>query len=267
MEALIAKGIERLGKKKLWILVHVVGKLPESERTAGGVRDVFRRVNLYLNDKEFTLLASQFSKGNGSQANGPVSTIDNNTPFDVEAFQRAFLPTINPRRQYILSLVLRQVEANESGFISFDNLLKAYDTLRHPNILLGMDTETLERSFLNDFWEAHSDGGITREELTTYLVGISHQTAGDEDFELHCIRSFSLDRPKRSLEECLAAAQIIEGRGKPQMGKKHPLYQSSSSEYGKKWEEAKYDGRFACNYSFTKSLQDRCSMGPSTMNM
>ncbi|AAZ12551.1 uncharacterized protein TEOVI_000394300 [Trypanosoma equiperdum] len=270
MDVLIAKAVERLGKKKLWVLVHVVDKLPESERTVGGVRNAFRSINVFINDIDFAMLASQFGRRCGGVGilRGVTTVTDESAPFDVETFKRSFLPSLSPRRQYVVSLSLKRVPTDGSGFITFDELMKVYDTARHPKLLLGWEAQALERMFLNDFWEAHSDGGITVEELTAYLVGISHKTVRDEDFELHCIRSFSLDRPKVSLEERMASAASTDIRLKSIHGtKQHPLYQASSSDYGKGWETVKYDGKFACKYTFTKNLQSQCTMGPNTMNM
>ncbi|KAG8347481.1 hypothetical protein ERJ75_000836000 [Trypanosoma vivax] len=266
METLINKAVERLGRKKVWLIVHVVRKLAPENRTAAGVRDAMRQLRFYLSDEDFAALIAEFCP----QGDRTGPTTMESIPFDIMTFQRAFLLSLSPRRRHVVSLVLRKVGLEDFGFVDFNSLLQAYDVLRHPSVLTGGDADAVQRVFINDFAEAREDNGVTCEELAAYLVGISHAIPRDEDFELRCIRSFSLDRPKRSIEDLEAAAGEVPRKSNiPALRgiTSHPLYQTSASDYGKDCDKVKYDPRYACNYSFTKSIQRRPSGGATTMNM
>ncbi|KAH9586728.1 hypothetical protein LSM04_008210 [Trypanosoma melophagium] len=290
MDALVSKAVERLGRKKVWLVVHVVQQLDASNRTVSGVREALRRIHLYLDDEEFAALTRLFAR-DGDVTNG-------NTHFDTLAFSRAFLTTLSPRRQHILRLVLRKVDPSSSGFVSFATLCELYDTMRHPHALTQRKPDALLREFLNDFAEINpnisssssnnnnnngndvgsGNVGITTEELAAYYVGISRTTTRDEDFELRCIRSFSLDRPKRNvLEDFEYDESSRDASHRSSRRRKstnvvtgaavHPLYRTTAMEYGKECEKATYDGKYSLNHCFTKYAPMQRGGGATSMNM
>ncbi|KEG09752.1 calcyphosin [Trypanosoma grayi] len=285
MEALVAKAVERLGRKKVWLVVRAVRQLPEAERTVTGVREALRRIRLYLDDANFAALVATFapSKGGSSNSNnsgggsskGDGNEANDNNPFDTAAFVRAFLPTLSPRRQHVVRLVLKKADPAACGFIPFDALLQQYDVMRHPLALTQRDPHALIDEFLVDFEEAQHDGGIATDELAAYYVGISCTTPRDADFELRCIRSFSLDRPKCNVLEEEAAATASALRTGTRRSRTlvhggaghHPLYATTAMEYGKECEKAQYNGQFSRNHCFTKYAPMQRGGGATSMNM
>ncbi|PBJ70869.1 calcyphosin [Trypanosoma cruzi] len=257
MEALVAKAVERLGKKKLWLVVHTLRRMNAADCTIAGVREALRGIRLYVEDDKFAEVAAQFVGKNGAT-------------FNVAAFVQAFLATLPPRRQYAVSLVMRKLDPESSGFVSFDTLREMYDVMRHPLVLKRADPSELVDEFIADFEEAREEDGITTDELAAYYVGISHTTLHDEDFELRCIRSFSLDRPRAQLDAESSTSHTGRLRSRTLSAynaAKHPLYETTSMGYGKDCEKVKYDGKFSLKHCFTKHAPMQRGGGATSMNM
>ncbi|RNF21893.1 calcyphosin [Trypanosoma conorhini] len=257
MEALVAKAVERLGRKKLWLVARAMRRMDAADYTVAGVRDALRRIRLYLDDDDFAEIAAQFARNDGAS-------------FDVAAFVRALLATLPPRRAYAVGLVLRKVDPESTGFVSFETLREVYDVMRHPLALTRRDASELVDEFLAAFEEAQAEGGVTTDELAAYYVGISHTTPQDEDFELRCIRSFSLDRPRPRLDEEPTASLAERKRGRATGhcdAGKHPLYETTSMQYGKDCEKVKYNGKYALSHCFTKYAPMQHAGGATSMNM
>ncbi|ESL09016.1 hypothetical protein TRSC58_03271 [Trypanosoma rangeli SC58] len=257
MEALVAKAVERLGRKKLWLVAYAMRRMDVADYTVAGVRDALRRIRLYVDDDDFAEITAQFARNEGAN-------------FDVAAFVHALLATLPPRREYAVSLVVRRVDPESTGFVSFETLRETYDVMRHPLALTRRDPSELVDEFLADFEEARAENGITTDELAAYYVGISHTTPRDEDFELRCIRSFSLDRPRARLDEDPTASHAERRRSRANglsQAAKHPLYETTSMQYGKDCDKVKYDGKYSLNHRFTKYASMQHTGGATSMNM
>lgn len=258
MESLLAKALERLGRKKIWLIVHVLQALSAENSTTDGVREALRNIGLYVDDDVFSKLTAQFAPNGSSN-------------FDTAAFMRALAATLPPRRQYVVGLVLRRLDPEESGFVSFDTLRALYNVLRHPQALVLPDTKALVEGFFANFNEnrRYDSTGLTTDELIAYYVGISLTTPRDEDFELRCIRSFSLDRPLVSFNE--ESTKHLEHRRSLKAlahgVTAHPLYQTTSMDYGKDCDKVKHDSKFSRSHFFTKHGPRWGDGGVTSMNM
>jgi hypothetical protein len=272
---IVRKATERLGRKLVWRVATHLEALP-SPAPADAARDALRDLAIFLSDEEYAAMVQAYAvPSSSSDGVGSGGNNNNKRIMDIAALlaDLCTLP-LSPRRQYVLDLVLRKLDPNGTGVISYSTLSDNYDVLRHPKVCNGARTEDdVLMAFFDNF---EQEDGRCMEQLTTaefrlYAVGISSAMKEDTEFELWCTRSFCLDRPKmKSGEE---TGRLMGSREHSRQsrflgeGRHHPLYSTTYNEYGKEATQADYklpaNGR---PQQFTRNAVVRTG-GATSMNM
>ncbi|KPI87633.1 hypothetical protein ABL78_3290 [Leptomonas seymouri] len=274
---IVQKAVERLGKKCVWRVATRLEELP-SPAPAEDVREALRALSIFLSDEDYTAMVQEYAvtdSGSGSGAHGAVASSAQNIRLNCAALLEDLctLPLI-PRRQYVVELVIRKLDPDNTGIIPYSTLNDNYDVLRHPQVCSGLLSES--DALLAFFENFETEGGCYMEQLTTaelrmYMVGLSTAMKEDSEFELWCMRGFCLDRPKMKLgeETCRLEGSRHQSRRSRLLGegRRHPLYSTTYEEYGKEATSVDYKrpvkGR---PQQFTKKAIARTG-GATSMNM
>ncbi|EPY36992.1 calcyphosin [Angomonas deanei] len=219
---IVEKGIERLGKKQLWNVVRAVRSCPD---TADDVREALRSLNIFISDDHYMAMVGDYGENN----------------FNKDLFMKDFFNVFTPRRRHVVDLVLKKLDPDGTGVITYETLSREYDVLRHPDVVSHVrDTDDVEAEFFDSIMSGGEvgDSVLTAEEMMGYYIGISYTTPKDEDFELRCVRSFCLDRPRLDpnleLDQMKGSQKVSRqsrflgrGEGTP------TLYHEPNASYGK----------------------------------
>ncbi|CCW71237.1 unnamed protein product [Phytomonas sp. Hart1] len=259
------KAIERLNRKQFWKLIRAIINLPPPVEAAA-LREALRELGIFISDSNYADLCESYGE------------LNVNVPELINEIFELF----SPRRRYVLNLILKKIDPKCTGLIPLETIDLEYDTMRHPDVSNHMrDPDEVKMAFTNAFEGAgnFSDDNksqlIMAEELMGYYLGISLTTPKDEDFELRCIRSFSLDRPKVVISSDDIEREILGSRADSKMsrllgqGSSHPLYTTSNNEYGRN--STSKDAQSVCSkyglsHKFTKSILCQFN-GATSMNM
>ncbi|CCW61128.1 unnamed protein product [Phytomonas sp. EM1] len=259
------KALERLGRKQFWRLIKTIRSVPPPVEAAT-LREALRDMGIFISDSNYAVLCKSYGEVN----------------VDVVGLIEEIFELFSPRRRYVISLILKKIDPNCTGLISLDTIDREYDTMRHPGVVNNMrDPDDVKKAFMDIFEGAghysKGDGSpqIMVEELMGYYLGISLTTPNDEDFELCCIRSFSLDRPKVVLGSDDIARETRSSRAESRMSRllgqssSHPLYTTANSEYGKNDAVTVVQNvrsKYGLSHRFTSSILCRFD-GATSMNM
>ncbi|KPA83600.1 hypothetical protein ABB37_01880 [Leptomonas pyrrhocoris] len=289
---IVHKAAERLGRKLVWRVATHLEALP-SPAPASAVRESLRDLSIFLSDEDFAAMAQAYAAtgrtanhdghdgaAHHTQRSSSDGTSPNSSSSSASAVNTAALLEdlctlpLSPRRRYVLDLVLRKLDPNSTGVISYTTLSREYDVLRHPEVCSGA---RMEDDVLMEFFDnfAPEDGNcmeqLTTAELRMYAVGLSTAMTDDTEFELWCTRGFCLDRPKLQLGE--ETGWVVGSRQHSRQSRllgesrKHPLFSTTYEEYGKDATRADYkrpaNGR---PQEFTKNVVVRTG-GTTSMNM
>lgn len=294
ISTLLAKCVARIGKKKLWRIAALIRS--QEECSVDDLRVNLRRLGVYFEDEVYERMQVRYfgydsstaavspSAGAMSKTAGvsiPLMTLSS-------AFVMDLLNCLSPRRRHVLNLALQKVGVEKPELVSetlpegllmsvpLENISSAYDVFRHPDVVNNVQSLEKVRQRFFDALDFDGHGRtITLEQLMLYYLGISASTPQDTDFELLCIRSYSLDRPRMNFEEQL---ERIQGSSKiahysrligQSKNANHPLYTTTNADYGKTIQEGasaargKSHGR---SQKFTNSLPPRGG-GATSMNL
>lgn len=281
-----------MGKKKLWRISALLRSKPEC--SVDDLRVNLRRLGIFVEDNlyehmqlryfgydERTTVEQSPSSGQPNSVGGvyPVMTL-------ASAFIADLLLDLSPRRRHVVDLVLQKLGVEKPEYIGDEDselagltrtvpvavIWELYDVLRHPNV--ANDVQSIEKTrqkLANDLELSADKTELRVEELLLYYLGISNTLSSDTDFELLCIRSFSLDRPRLNFEEEVermrgSSAVVAQNRMVGQT-KTHPLYTTTSSDIGKNVGEMRYTGKsYGRSQKFSASLPSH-SGGATSMNM
>lgn len=246
LQDIVAKGVERIGRKQLWRVVTALRGLPVPS-SMSAVRDTLRDVGVFVADVDVALLSETF----GRDAVG------------IDALLTAFLGLFPPRRAHVVDLVVKKLDPSQSGAISAATLCREYDTLRHPDVVNRIrESAQILSNFVSNF--DMSEGFLSTEALRVYYLGLSHVMPNDTDFELLCMRSFSLDRPRLNLD---GSCEVSRQSCLLKENKVHPLYTTHNSEYGSTASQAAPPNhQYGISQEFTRNVPPR-SGGATSMNM
>lgn len=263
MLAIGHKAVEEMGKSQLWLIPRHLRREP-SPMSSDAVRECLRRLRVFFSDDNFAVLTGTYGAAE----------------CDLDRFLKDFSSALlNPRRRHVVDLVLKKLDPDGTGLVEAARLFDCYDVLRHPAVLGGTRcADDVAAEFFDSFVEP--DGGsaagsddvaLTCEELVFYYCGLSLCTPKDEDFELRCIRSFSLDRPK--FDDADEAGRLSGSRAVSRQsrllgeGRTHPLYTTTNSEYGSTVKNSQPPAtKFGRSQKFTRNQPPR-SGGATSMNM
>ncbi|EPY29219.1 hypothetical protein STCU_04665 [Strigomonas culicis] len=258
MREVVDKAIERLGKKQLWRVVRAVRGAQPADASA--VRERLRDLGIYVSDAHFEAMEADYGTA----------------PFSKDAFMKDFFAAFPPIRRHAVDLVVLKLDPEGTGRVSYRTLDREFDALRHPDVVSNTrDEDVITADFFDSIMDDMSaaEGSLTTEELMGYYVGISATTPQDEAFELRCIRSFCLDRPRLNTAEETERMQGSQRFSRQSRllgpGRKHPLYATSNEVYGKEAVgEACRRPEYGLSQKFTKNLPKRAGTGgASTMNI
>lgn len=281
VEEIITKGTARMGRKQLWRLSATLRSIPSCN--IHQLREVLRHYGIFLEDASYAACEEHYQSYDTSstEARGESGQLTL-----VTAFMLDLIGALHPRRRHVLNLMLKALGVKGAEDISAekpDGLLEEvplgliasmYDVLRHPSIANAVDPlteEEIQSKYVTalDF-EGHGSA-IAVEELMLYYLGVG-TTLSDTDFELLCIRSFSLDRPRLNFEDeqnrlkgSTAVAHFNRLVGKPHS---NPLYTTTYEDYGKEIKGGKPPpmSRYGRSYKFSKSIPHHTG-GATSINM
>lgn len=290
LKEVLTKSVARIGKKQLWrISAHLRG---QETCDVDDLRIHLRRLGVFIEDASYEhMQVRYFGMDSSTEAASPHV----GQPNDVggvyplltvtSAFILDLLSVLSPRRRHVLNLLLAHLGVvkpeligpqNPDGLlvdILLQTLYEKYDVLRHPDVANDIQpVEKVRQKYVDalDF-EGHATH-IAVEELMLYYVGISASETNDTAFELLCMRSFSLDRPRLNFEEeldrmqgCSAVAHYNRMVGQPHC---HPLYTTTYEDYGKEIEGGKPPpvSRYGRSQKFSRSIPPHTG-GATSMNM
>lgn len=270
LRTILTKAAERLGNKQIWRIATKLEALAPTA-PADAVREALRHLSIFLSDEDFASLCASY-RPDGAAAASPAAAAP---LIDTAALLQSLLTTpLSPRRRYAVDLVLRKLDPNNTGSVAYVTLSDEYDVMRHPDVRSGARTED---DVLLDFFDTFcaADGApmeqLTAAELRLYCVGISMPIKDDTEFELWCTRAFCLDRPKVRHEE--ETARLLGSRTHSRQsrllgeGRQHPLFTTTSEEYGKEATSADYKPpKYGRPPEFTRTITGRTG-GATSMNM
>lgn len=246
---IIGKATERQGKKLVWRVAARLEALP-SPATASAVRDALRGLSIFLSDENYNAMVQAYAvttSGNNKKSADANTNNSGSSINTTDLLEDLCTLPLTPRRRYVLDLVLRKLDPNNTGVISYDVLSANYDVLRHPQVCNGARSESdVLAAFFDNFQQ--EDGQcmeqLTAAELRLYAVGISSAMKDDTEFELWCTRGFCLDRPKmkqgEETERLVGSRKHSEQSRLLGEGRQHPLYSTSYQDYGKEATRADY---------------------------
>lgn len=291
---ILTECVSRIGRKRLWRIAALLRSLERC--SVDDLRVNLRRLGVYFEDELYERMQVRyFGYDSSTAACSPNAGAMNKTAGVVtplmtvtSAFILDLLNYLNPRRRHVLNLALQKIgvekpELVSEGFpqgllmnVRLEDINAAYDVFRHPDVVNNVQPiEKVRQRFFDSLDFAVHGEVITLEQLMLYYLGISVTTAQDTDFELLCIRSYSLDRPRMNFEEQL---ERIQGSSKMMHYSRligqtkngnHPLYTTTNADYGKTVQEGSAGvppPRYGRSQRFTNSLPPR-SGGATSMNL
>lgn len=261
------KAVEEMGKRQLWRIPRHLRRQP-SPLSSEAARECLRSLGIYIPDDNYAMLVQTY----GAEE------------YNVDRFLADFIDVVlNPRRKHVVELVLKKLDPHNTKLVQYSRMYDCYDVLRHPAVLAGTrDADDVAAEFFDTFLEedntdfaaggdSEEEVALTSEELLFYYCGLSFCITKDEDFELRCIRSFSLDRPKLEAEddaERLRGSRAVSRKSRLLgQGRAHPLYTTTNSEYGSTAANAPpLPHKFGRSQQFTRNQPSRTG-GATSMNM
>lgn len=308
IQDVLSKGITRLGRKQLWRISATLRALDSCD--VYELREQLRRLGIFVEDAQFADMAEAYGAldpsteavipqdgslshtgsgvASGSLNNSPSLGSTVTGPFTlttVTAFMLGLIAAYSPRRRHILDVMLAALGVEKPELIGpskphqllqeipLSVLEEKYDVMRHPSVANDvLPVNEIRAKFYEalDF-EGHATS-ISVEELMLYYLGISVKEPNDTYFELLCIRSFSLDRPRLNFEDELerlkgssAVAHFNRMVGMPH---NHPLYTTTYEDYGKEIQGGKppRESRYGRSQKFSRSIPPHTG-GATSMNM
>lgn len=291
---LLTKCVARIGKKQLW---RIAALLRSQECcSVDDLRVNLRRLGVFFEDVLYEhMQVRYFGYDSSTAAISPrAGQIDETSGVVLplmtltSAFILDLLSSLSPRRRHILNLAMKSIgstkpelvhEKSPEGLlleVPLEQIIEAYDVFRHPDVVNNVqNVDKVRQRFFDALDFAGHSTTITLEQLMLYYLGISLTTPQDTDFELLCIRSFSLDRPRMNFEEQLERIQgssklvnCSRLTGQSKRGN-HPLYGTTNSDYGKNVNNeftAVNGPKFGRSQKFSSSLPPH-NGGATSMNM
>lgn len=291
---ILNKCVARVGKKQLWRIAALLRS--QEHCNIDDLRVNLRRLGVFFEDVLYEHMQVRYfgydssttaissKAGQMDETSGVVFPLMTLT----SAFILDLLNCLSPRRRHIINLAMQSIGPTKPELlhakspegllveIPLEHVIEAYDVFRHPDVVNNVqNVDKVRQRFFDALDFAGHSTTITLEQLMLYYLGISVTTPQDTDFELLCIRSFSLDRPRMNFEEQLeriqGSSKLVNYSRLTGQSKRanHPLYCTTNSDYGKKIndpiaaEKAPYFGR---SQKFSSSLPPHKG-GATSMNM
>lgn len=221
------KVTQRHGRNGIRMVVCVVRQISDQDgfiSSSETLRGALRGVDIWFADDDFTDMMAKSASADGEKVSA-------------DAFIAQFVGELPSRRRNVVQILWERLDAERTGYVPADFLLRLYDVSRHPDVVSRRRAaEDVSGSFFNEFSGA---GVVSKEEIVAYFAGVSLNTERHEEFELRVARSFNLDRPAqfRALAEGTAdlGSTSSSSQGttpKSTLGRAHPLYQTSAQQVG-----------------------------------
>jgi calcyphosin len=127
--------------------------------------------------------------------------IDGNNEIDFNEFVRMVVGPMNEFRTQICIKAFKQIDQNQDGVLSLEDIKGRYNAMFHPDVKAGKKTEDeVLKEFLETF-ESHynvmhgskSDGLVTPDEFVEYYANISANIDNDAYFELMMANVWNID--------------------------------------------------------------------------
>lgn len=111
---------------------------------------------------------------------------DNSGTIDYDEFLRTIRGELSERRKKLILMAFDVLDKIGDGIIEPSDLIDAYDTSKHPDVIAGKKSKTqVLKEFLDTFdVGGEIDGKVTKEEFINYYKNISASIDNEEYFEL-----------------------------------------------------------------------------------
>ena len=166
------------------------------ERGARGIVGLTRKFRIFDDDGSRTLSHGEFRKGmkeldldlSEREIRHLFAHFDRNADGSVglEEFLQGVRDPLSQRRLRLVRLAFSRIDRDGNGVIEPEELVDAYDTSRHPDVLAGRkSSEDVLREFMETFEVGETvDGKITEQEFINYYTNIGISIDNDDYFEL-----------------------------------------------------------------------------------
>ena len=194
----------------------VIKKLKsELQRRGGGssgLASLGRKFKIMDDDNSRSLDMGEFKKAMSEMSFASLSAVeirklfeffdaDRSGTIDYEEFIQGVRDPLTPRRLALVHLAFGQIDVDNSGEVTPEEVVKAYDSSKHPDVISGKKTkEQVMREFLDTFDVGGiKDGVVTRKEFENYYTNLGANIDNEDYFEL-MIRNAVRERGRTSLD-------------------------------------------------------------------
>lgn len=170
-------------------------------------------------------------------ADEDVEVLDAN--IDAQQLPALIVGKLSARRQLVVEEAFRRLcKVSDDEMPHVAALHEYFDASRHSAVKSRLKTADAVVADFEALWtrESNPSGVVTFEEFCAYYGGVSAGITADEEFELHVMRSWNLDRPHVSTRA--AQSEQMNTTVQSKEGRNHPLYQTAAQHYGKNLEQA-----------------------------
>lgn len=104
---------------------------------------------------------------------------------DFDEFLRGIRGNLSARRRALIMMAYDTLDTDGSGVVTRADILAAYDTSKHPEVLAGKKTrDEVITEFMAQWETDKADGTVTRDEFLDYYKDVSASVDTDDYFEL-----------------------------------------------------------------------------------